>query len=449
MDEDLGQQACVELCVIDTTEVLGIDDVLKAAVNFSSTAALESRTVPYPVSDVEVICNSKGDTTLYVVNFGEDNGFIVLSASKKTYPILAFNTHGRLDFGVNEKSAVNEWLDYAIDVVDYAKNQSKEELRKYVYQWQRLLPNRAPLTNSRSNEYEDYFRQQIAQWQSEGYDVYSAREWRNANPYYDEVTSAIDKIERGDVTGAPYPALSFTGNPVLDDSYVIVKNDVKSRLQKIFINTQWGQGQYYNQYIPNNWPVGCTAVALGQVLKYLNIPVGQYDFSAMPNRATAQAPELARFLYDVGVRIGVTYGPSATSGGYDNVYDALISYGGKGEKLKGVNIADMKASLLGDKPVIMFDNASQSLIGHCWICCGVRHYDYDIETRLMLPFGRPEDAMGAYLSYAQIIDSAHELKGYNNWGDDGNNDGFYEFGYERYGNIYFNTNRLTITQITK
>ena len=41
----------------------------------------------------------------------------------------------------------------------------------------------------------------------------------------------------------------------------------------ILLSTQWGQGKPYNYYTPKNYPIGCMAVAMDQIMsaadKYL------------------------------------------------------------------------------------------------------------------------------------------------------------------------------------
>ena len=38
------------------------------------------------------------------------------------------------------------------------------------------------------------------------------------------------------------------------------------------LSTVWGQGSPYNYYCPNQWPVGCVATAMSQIMNYWKFP---------------------------------------------------------------------------------------------------------------------------------------------------------------------------------
>lgn len=55
--------------------------------------------------DVTILSDSlSGKPLVYVVNYGHDNGFVVISASKNTHPILAFSDKGKFVFNANHPS---------------------------------------------------------------------------------------------------------------------------------------------------------------------------------------------------------------------------------------------------------------------------------------------------------------------------------------------------------
>lgn len=118
------------------------------------------------------------------------------------------------------------------------------------------------------------------------------------------------------------------------------------------LTTTWDQGCYYNEMCPSpgftcgNVPTGCTATAMGQILKYWNYPEGgmgqhdyigkfhpeygrisaffnetDYNWSNMPSILTTSNQDVAMLLFHCGVASNMDYSPAA-SGAYE--FDALI-----------------------------------------------------------------------------------------------------------------------------
>lgn len=110
--------------------------------------------------------------------------------------------------------------------------------------------------------------------------------------------------------------------------------------------TRWNQDAPYNnecpveegynifgQWISEPTMVGCVPLAMGQIMRYHRHPA-TYDWSLMADKhgegltTAAQDAEVARLLHDIGVSVGATYRPSATSASSGAVAPALIdAYG--------------------------------------------------------------------------------------------------------------------------
>lgn len=102
----------------------------------------------------------------------------------------------------------------------------------------------------------------------------------------------------------------------------------------------WDQGTYYNSSCPYDaeagarTPVGCVAVALGQILRFHKYPATgagsysythqkygtlsaafgstTYDWNSMPGSLTAENSEVAKILFHIGVALNMNYSPSAS-----------------------------------------------------------------------------------------------------------------------------------------
>lgn len=164
------------------------------------------------------------------------------------------------------------------------------------------------------------------------------------------------------------------------------------------IQTQWDQGWPYNMYCPEDpngydhgrCPVGCTAVAFGQVLKYwkhlekgigyksmmpiLHPEYGKleasfnetvYNWGNMANTATSESDsDIALLLYHVGIAGSMEY--SSTSSGADltTTADGLQKYFGFSDNhffrsrgnIMGVWNASLKNEISSNRPVVYQGN---------------------------------------------------------------------------------------------
>lgn len=133
------------------------------------------------------------------------------------------------------------------------------------------------------------------------------------------------------------------------------------------LTTTWNQMPYYNDFCPSGTPVGCTATATAQVMKYWNHPVQgtgshsyytysygtqsadfgatTYEWDLMPNAVTASTPAdqrsaVALLSYHVGVAVEMSYGPDGSgaqvlSGYGASSEDALKTYFGYKTSIHG------------------------------------------------------------------------------------------------------------------
>ncbi len=132
------------------------------------------------------------------------------------------------------------------------------------------------------------------------------------------------------------------------------------------LTTKWSQHSHdntsggltcYNYYTPNNYPSGCVATAMAQIIKYWQhpqtavsgsftisvngspqnasimggtLPGGAYDFSLMPDLPSAgvtlaQRQEIGRLCHDAGAAVGMAYYPGGSSASLANASNALYS----------------------------------------------------------------------------------------------------------------------------
>lgn len=173
------------------------------------------------------------------------------------------------------------------------------------------------------------------------------------------------------------------------------------------LTTQWNQSPYYNALCPQGTPVGCTATAASQIMKFWNHPVvgngthtysssygmltvdfgsTTYDWDNMPNRLTsystsAQHQAVSTLCYHVGVSVNMNYGPDGSGApvlGYGpSVQTALVDYFNYENTLRGIYkssytdatwTATLKEELDEGRPILYAGYDSEA--GHAFVFDG-------------------------------------------------------------------------------
>lgn len=152
----------------------------------------------------------------YVFNFGENEtaGFVIVSASSITYPILGYSQEGHFIVETETRGATKEGIDASIP-----------------FALQGLL--------------NDYSREINHEWQNA--DKLSTKEFKEIT----KLRSA--SLEGGVQWSENSPRAAASVNPLMHDIH-------------------WSQSPYYNEYCPYGSPVGCVATATSQIMRYWGYP---------------------------------------------------------------------------------------------------------------------------------------------------------------------------------
>jgi hypothetical protein len=170
------------------------------------------------------------------------------------------------------------------------------------------------------------------------------------------------------------------------------------------LKTVWGQGTYYNTKIPYNCPVGCVALAMGEVMKYYNYPpkgigyhsytsnVGYlsanfgntyYNFDRMPlkldaNSSTTQINVVSTLLLHCGVSVETYYTSNGSGSNIFEIPAAIKSYFNyysadyviKGQYLEETWQSMLKGQIDRKNPLIYSGHISENGTGHAFVCDG-------------------------------------------------------------------------------
>ena len=398
-----------------TTKV-SVDDAKRVAGLFNGAVG-ESRALKV-IKEIKVVEDENGTPTMYVVNFANNQGFVLVSATRNFLPVLAYNDEGNFTIPEENVNGLSLWMEKTKQNVKIADALPADSTAKFRSEWNKYEEQGGlELADSRSanSELDQYAIQLTSQWYQNGVEWCSledAQAFLPASQYqaWSELVAGAIDLSYQDVNPLTY---SFVVTEFTDDGSGSVDN---------FINTNWYQKGGYNDRIQTeyngiDYAAGCTTIALAQIMKYHEFP-SIFNWDAMEDDyATATT---AYFIFDLAERIDVDYGVNGTDAGIDDMKNALISYGYSTNIISvNHNIDIVRNELNNRRPVCMTGYSNR--VGHAWVACGYNITRSHIDYKLYVPVQNA--SMGS--PYVNIEDCLGEQTNrvyfYMNWGKGGGN----------------------------
>lgn len=360
--ESVKSNLTASINVPDTTSNVTIQTVSNIAITFSEFGDIPSRTTKREIKDIESVNSESGEPLFYIVNYTNNQGFLVISATKDYYPILAFSEKGEFRINNAIKSGAKFWYEghkNAIANSDSIPNEMKKQFRAL---WTNYNIQEEPLVASRNaSEVYSLINRSISQWQSEGYLVYTLSDYKNTG----EFQALPQNIQNSILQNAEiYTNLNY-GNK--HDISFILKKDVYNYKVGPLLQTTWGQENGYNAYVPYLYPVGCTAVSMGQIMRYHECP-SSYNWDLMSNNSASTTT--ASLLYDIGEAVNTTYTPAGSGATTEAAFAAFKNiFGYSNIEMINHDAAQVENQLKLGYPVWM-RGVDNNQGGHAWVCDG-------------------------------------------------------------------------------
>lgn len=329
---------------------------------------------------ISEIADSAGNPALYIMQSGIDNGFVIASARKSYWPVLAYCEEGSFDQESEIPAPIKEWLDNMTLEVSQSASTALDQAN--IAEWslyeRHFSANHNELHQSRTYEnpgegYEDEFyslshmiNDSIMSWQSQGY---------NAGYLYDFRGISEDLREQWirEVQGGIYPLY-------MDDwmylSAVRVGGSSYANHTGFELNYKWNQSYPFNQSFPiitdnRRALVGCANIAMGIVMRYHQWP-NTFNWNDMPYNSATETT--SKFLYDIAISNQSSFGVTATSTVFPKIHDSLNhKYGYNAETYDKFDYRVLELNLQAFKPVICtykYTNSEGDPDGHAWVVSG-------------------------------------------------------------------------------
>lgn len=437
-----GQTTNAYTYVIDTCKNVDLEKAKHVAEVFASQNASKATrgiTTENSIDNVELIEDQDGQPLFYIVNFANDQGYTLVGATQDYSPILAFSDEGHFDSNELENNGIALWFEQQKSHIRESKNLPDSIKAGYSEEWlaYNLKKKEIPATRS-FDDIEKMVNDTIAHWNRMGYQVLRFSDiW-----FTDEYYALPEQIKQNLIVAldAAYP-----GFPDKRDAVFLVRKPKEGRIINPLLSTSWDQSSGYNTHTHNNYPAGCVAVAMGQIMKYYEYPENYAWDDMLDDRATDTT---ARLLAEIGDNVNMKYGPTA-SGAF--LEDALSSfkedYGYTDVTI--INHRDDKVldELEAERPVFMSGYDSNAG-GHAWVCDGYKlitegyvYCTYLVEST----YSSAEPTEVSHMIGADYETGSREEYFHMNWALIGASNGFYIDSHV--GNLYFTQNRRDITNI--
>lgn len=330
------------------------------------------------VKDAHAVTDAYGDTRFYVVTF-EPSGYVVIASDDRLYPIIAFSTGDDLEENIDNPF-------YALLCEDVDTKMSSLESYEVTIE----KAGGSPGVSGTIREISDSIDEARNDW---------------------EVLLTGETVQMIKTGSSPNSDIEKTG--ASRPSSVCVSPLVQSTWGQTTAGGVYGRGYLYNYYTPHptgtstDWPCGCVATALAQVMRYHQYPTaslpskqfatekngsyyplttmsGTLDWRNMPLKptqsiTTTQRNAIAKLTYNAGVAVEMDYGVSGSGATTYKCADALTGYFGYKSASYTFNNSINEAILANleySKPVILALRNSKS--GHCIIADG---YGYSYSNK--------------------------------------------------------------------
>jgi len=337
-----------------------------------------SQTKGLPISEYFEFNNHRNQTEFYIINY-PDKGFIIISGDNRLEPILAYSENS--NFPLNDSNVpwgVTDWLNSVSIIVDSIRTSDLEQDSNVKYNWGSVLSGKNSV-----------FKQVLKAINTD----YSSVVWE-----WGEENDQDDCGGDGNIIGEFY-------------NYV-----------PQLLNTTWGQGYGYNDELAyaacqttsnGKYPVGCVAVAVGQVMLENRYPTS-FNWDAIFNGGFAFGAATNTFLKDLGLpaNLNMTYGCDNSLASESNAINYLKSVGYTyTSSTYTISASTILSNLRYGYPVIL--TGSDGTNGHMWVCDGIKSY-YNVVCF----------AAGGSYDYSYTINNNKQYL-LMNWGWYGRFDGWY------------------------
>ncbi|MCM1318106.1 MAG: C10 family peptidase [Bacteroides sp.] len=383
-----------------------------------------------------VITDDNSNPLIYVVNFDDNGGFILISATKDFHPILAYNYEGHYNVNSTVPSGLDVWENDMKTAIQEAKNQDIDSIKSNRMEWtiysSKNLPKPAKplsigyefITEEEYQELIPIYNQAVDDLVNNKYDVYDYPSW----------SSKLFESQLYDAENRAREVYWMYEDIWSDFAIMAIHDDYEDFYTEKTVKSIWNQLHPYNQVFPPTDNLvhayaGCGPVAMGQIMRYYEHPVKyNWIWSQMPlNYGTR---ETSVFLYELAKMADARFLDSGTPVSYGDIINTMKACGYEVTHNAAPREKDIYQSLSNGMPAIILGTNPSTGIGHAWVASQAHvtewttHYDIYNFTGWK-KYGRIGEFHTMYRTTYYF---------YFNWGWGGSQNGYFLFNNHSYNN---------------
>lgn len=364
-DEKQVEEFSDALLIDKNTIEITSEDASKVSKLFFSKDNKGPRTKSQNTAEVLTVTDSLDNPLLYVINYQDNNGFVLISATKKYQPVLAYSDEGNFD--INDlNTGVQLFLDSYKEDVKYSIHSTSDSLRlKYAAEWSIFEKPESEKQKKygASTDINSLRQKEIQKWAAQGYECHSfgAAQYLMSSDKYPGFMR--------DICSHTYPEYDCNSVNILL---------IKRTSENIgpLMRTTWNQYEPFNIGTPNGY-AGCVPIAVAQITNYHQWPIS-YNWSLISDPDGISNSETIRFIKDVRNYCEVEYKKDGTSSNHHKAVKAFNKLGYTAI-LKDFEVNtkyDVISEIRAKRPVYM--DGKRDLVpifeipinGHAWVCDG-------------------------------------------------------------------------------
>ncbi|MDE5920109.1 MAG: C10 family peptidase, partial [Paramuribaculum sp.] len=278
-------RASITTILPDTSSTVTLAKAMQIAL--TQLAPQCSRAAEKEIQSVESLTDSLGIAQMYIVNFANNRGFVIVSASKDYLPVIAESDHGNFDINnISPDHPVNLWIAEQKFKISHADSFDPEVKASIASLWTSLDTDKKELiSDSRSGApgKPQVYYDSLARWSMDPnltvylYEDYMrTSEYANLSPMIkSEIQSQLLQWGNGNYGS-------------IESSTIVLRREIYEYFENQLLKTKWGQRAPFNNLQPDKYPLGCTTIAAGQIINYHKFPTS-FNWRQIHNTGYASA----------------------------------------------------------------------------------------------------------------------------------------------------------------
>lgn len=363
----------------DTDKVVTMENVQSVAKMFQHPTLQSRSNAEKEIANIHPVYGEDNEIPLfYIINYKNNEGFIIISGSKDYLPVLAYSPTGTFNMDVVGNDGVSDWMNQQKEVLSNTVAFPDSLKCKFRLMWGKYTNKTIPYKNlaaSRSQaDVYNLISSSITNWEAEGYTVYVLSNFKNTSEFANlpaEVQQQLLTLPSG------YANPNYGG--VENVSFVLKKATGDYHYKAPLLQTTWNSESGFNANVPNNNPLSSTAVAAGQIMKYHQFPT-YINWAGMPN--SYSTTETSNFLYNLHCQIDDYYTVGNSSLYIYKITDTFSDYGYTVSD-QDHNISSVLSELNNNRPVCMTGVNSNETGIHTWVVDGYSYGNESYQYKLM------------------------------------------------------------------